>query len=144
MANITLREWIKNYKEGKYSQDDYKTQCEAGWYDWFCKTSTLRSRLYKMAPTIIKIKDGGKLDFDKMYVFFKNNCPVGAPTYDSFKFCNMESGEVIYCIDFDHKEEIFRYTVWGRENEFQYPLYQTDYARDLIKWFSIKKNKAFK
>lgn len=35
MKNITVREWIDKFNHGKFDNEDFKTQCAAGWYDWF-------------------------------------------------------------------------------------------------------------
>lgn len=47
MKNITVREWIDKFNHGKFDNEDFKTQCAAGWYDWFCSTKTLAKKLKK-------------------------------------------------------------------------------------------------
>ena len=34
--NISVRQWQAMYRLGAFSGKDTATQCEAGWYDWFC------------------------------------------------------------------------------------------------------------
>ena len=36
MDKITVREWINKFNNGEFDKKDYKTQCNAGGYDWFC------------------------------------------------------------------------------------------------------------
>ena len=38
---ISIKQWIENYESGKYNSKDKRIQCEAGWYDWFCKDESL-------------------------------------------------------------------------------------------------------
>ena len=61
---ITIREWIINFLMEEYTHDDVQTQIKAGWWDWFCKDSSLRSKTYKMGRIIQKINGKGKVDLD--------------------------------------------------------------------------------
>ena len=45
MKNITVREWIDKFNHGEFDNEDFKTQCAAGWYDWFCSTKSLAKKL---------------------------------------------------------------------------------------------------
>jgi hypothetical protein len=72
-------------------------------YDWFCKDSSLPTRSKKLQGQVIKfvnaLRESGKpIDCTKAYVFFKNNCPMGGPLYDSFSICDRESGEVLFWV----------------------------------------------
>ena len=64
-------------------------------YDWFCKDSSLESRAKKLKGLAKKLVDHLDLDKNKVYVFFKNNCPMSGPLYDSLSICDRESGNVI-------------------------------------------------
>lgn len=33
MSNITVREWIEKFNHGEFDNEDFETQCAAGWYD---------------------------------------------------------------------------------------------------------------
>lgn len=132
---ITVREWIQNFQKGAYNEPTFKTQCDAGWYDWFCRDSSLAGKTKKMGKIISRVKDNSKI-LDGMYVFFKNSCPIGYPLYDSFKFCDIESGDVVYCIDIDCGFHERKYVVYGEENGFQTALFETDSVYTLAKWFN--------
>ena len=50
-----------------------------------------------------KIVNSPKFDNQKVYVFFKNNCPVAYPLYDSMSICEIEDGKVLYWIGFNQQ-----------------------------------------
>ena len=64
-------------------------------YDWFCQDSSLEGRAKKLKGLAKKLVDHLGLDKNKVYVFFKNNCPMGGPLYDSLSICDRKSGDVI-------------------------------------------------
>ena len=39
--DLNLIEWIENFKKGDYENPSRNSQIDAGWYDWFCKDTTL-------------------------------------------------------------------------------------------------------
>lgn len=84
MENITVRKWIDKFNNGEFEAKNHKTQCSAGWYDWFCSTNVLPGRLKKMGNIIKDIKNDFILD--NFTVWFKNNCPCSGPLYDDFRF----------------------------------------------------------
>lgn len=136
MKEITLREWIKNFNEGAYESMDIQTQSEAGWYDWFCRDTSLRNKTKRMGNIIKQIKDGGRVDLDKTYVWFKNNCPMSGPLYDDFRIANINSNEIQLVIQIDSPWENEKYAVYSVENEFEKPALLTNSSRDLVKWLN--------
>lgn len=84
MENITVREWVEKFNNGEFDKKDRVTQCNAGWFDWFCSQDALSGRLKKMGNIIKDIKDDYILD--NFRVWFKNNCPYNHPLYDDFRF----------------------------------------------------------
>lgn len=97
---ITLREWLENYKNKKYAleegDDVHEKVCDIGWYDWFCGAKSLINRTKKFYSIARKITNDFILD--NYYVWFKNNCPVGGPLYDDMRFepMNEELREKMY------------------------------------------------
>ena len=137
---ICLREWQQNYREGKYEGKDCSTMIKAGWYDWFCGDKSLYSRFKKMSGTINAIKDGGKVNLDNTYVFFKNNCPMVGRLYDSAKICDIESGDVIYCINFNDERETTPIVVYGFNGigqEWENPVATFESKKDLQNWLNV-------
>lgn len=137
MREITTREWINKFNKGEFDSKDCTTQCNAGWYDWFCKDSSLANKTIRMGNIIKKITNPTILD--NMYVFFKNNCPLVGSLYDQFKFCDIETGDVIYCICCDDKRYDYRYEVYGIENDFRKALVGFNTSKELVNWLNNKK-----
>jgi hypothetical protein len=142
---LNIREWSINFIMGIYDDPSRDTQIRAGWYDWFCKETSLRNKTRKMGKIVAKIKGEGKVDIDKNYVWFKNNCPLNGPLYDDFRFADMEDGEVQFTIQIDCCWNDHRFTVFGRKakgGEFsEDPLFECDTAKELVAWFNEPWNK---
>ena len=138
---IALTQWIENFLNGQYDAADVKTQILAGWYDWFCKDSSLVNKTKKMGNIIKQVKDGGKVNLKDWYVWFKNNCPLNGPLYDDFRFARLETGDVQLTIQIDCCWNNHRFSVWGRrsvDSEFEHEkaLFETDSQRELVKWLN--------
>lgn len=92
-----LSSWVRLYNEGHFNSYSRAVQTDCGWFDWFCNTDSLYTRLKKLAPKVIEVAESGVVDSKNHYVFFKNVCPLIGPTYDSFRICDIESGKVMLC-----------------------------------------------
>ena len=135
MAEISIRQWIENYNSGKYDSQDVKVQCEAGWYDWFCKNESLCGKTKRFAPKVKQLAKSSKVDVDNWYVWFKNNCPVYGSLYDDVRFADIKTGNVIYTIAFV-KNYGQTAELWGKENDFKHPLVIGDWE-DIKEYFGI-------
>ena len=82
----SVREFIERFDNGEFDSSDVDTQIDAGWYDWFCKSSSLRNKTLKLAPIVKRLAKSDKIDIDNMYVWFKNNCPAYGNLYDDIRF----------------------------------------------------------
>lgn len=138
---INILAWIDRFNNGDFDKEDVKTQIEAGWYDWFCKDSSLLRKTQRMGRIIAKLNQGGKVDLASCYVWFKNNCPLNGPLYDDFRFADLETGEVQFTIQLDCCWNNHKYVVWGRREkgkEFNHdkPLFETDSVKELVEWFN--------
>ena len=133
---LSLREWIPKFNLNEFESRDLETQIKAGWYDWFCKDESLANKTKRMGSIVKQFKDGGKLNLDSMYVWFKNNCPLAGPLYDDFRIADIESGETLFTIQINCFREEKRYTVYGKRNDFDTPLLNTDSIKVLVKWFN--------
>lgn len=98
---ITLRQWQENWKAGLYAGTERQDMRQAGWYDWFCPDTELAQRLEKMAQVVAQIVDGGLIDLDSTYVWFKNNAPfIFDDTHDSFRITPMNEGSNLFDVSF--------------------------------------------
>ena len=135
MAEISIIQWIENFNSGKYDSRDVKVQCEAGWYDWFCRNESLHGKTKRLASKVKQLAKSSKVDVNNWYVWFKNNCPVFGSLYDDIRFADIKTGDVIYTIAFVKK---YGQTVelWGKENDFKHPLVIGDWE-DIKEYFGI-------
>ena len=62
-------------------------------YDWFCKEQTLERRAKSFISKLKFLVKEGIIDGDKVYVWFKNNCPLYGNLYDDMRFCTMDKEE---------------------------------------------------
>jgi len=134
MTNASLTQQLEAFKSGIYmdSDGDTNTGC-FNFYDWFCKSTSLEAkakRLFSNVKTFIKHTPS--IDTDKVYVFFKNNCPMNGGLYDSFSICDIETGDVIYWVTprSGHSDKA---EVYSADNGFQTPTKEADTFRALFK-----------
>lgn len=129
--NMNLKTFVERYTAGDFNSKDVSVQCEAGWYDWFCSDKSLLSRLKSMGSKVTGIVNSPKFDKEKVYVFFKNNCPLCGPLYDSFSICDLETNKVLFWVSPKYYFNDNKATV------FAAPDFDTPVAEG--KWSDIKK-----
>lgn len=109
-----------------------KNKC-FGFYDWFCKDSSLKNKAEKLVSRLQTIlKNNKRFDTTKTYVFFKNNCPCCGGLYDDFRICNIETGKVLYTVTPRDPHKNNKASIWSAENDFKEPLV-------IGSWTDIKK-----
>lgn len=135
---ISIREWVERFNDGKYESSDVQTQIEAGWYDWFCKDRSLVNKTKRMGNIIKQIKPGGKIDLESSYVWFKNNCPLDGPLYDDYRIADINSDSTLLVIQVDNRSNKYRYTVFDRLNDFETQVFESKSLREVIKWLNVK------
>ena len=138
---LNVSRWIDEFNEGNFADADIKVQILAGWYDWFCKDSSLVNKTKRMGNIIKKVKDGGKVNMADWYIWFKNNCPLNGPLYDDFRFADIETGEVQFTIQIDCCWNLRKFVVWGRKEpgapfNSEKPLFESDSAKELVEWLN--------
>jgi len=121
MSDMNLKTFRDRFQNGDFDAADVHTQCDAGWYDWFCRDNSLANKTKVLGKKVLQIMNSDKVDIDNDYVFFKNNCPFHGPLYDDFRICDMKSGDVKYTIvpRSGHTSDA---EVWGRDNDFDGPI----------------------
>ena len=133
---IKLSEWIQRFKAGEFDSPDRTTQINAGWFDWFCRDTSLVNKTKKMGNIIKQIKAGGKVDLETSYVWFKNNCPLNGPLFDDFRIADMETNNNLLVIQIDCAWNDSKYTVYERLDGFDKPAFKTNSSRELVKWLN--------
>ena len=133
---IPLRTWIQRFNNNEFESLDVKVQIDAGWYDWFCSDTSLKNKTKKMGNIIKQIKDGGKVDLNNMYVWFKNNCPMSGPLYDDFRIANIHDGATQLVVQLDSPWEEERYAVYSVDDFFDKSVLLTNSSRELVKWLN--------
>ena len=130
-------------------------------WDWFCTDESLHRRGKSLAKKYLAVHEANAkakypwYDPQKCYLFFKNNCPAWTEgTYDDFRICDIETGDVIFTITprsprYDdeetavkddywgyrhHAKKIYRSEVWSKFNNFNGPMVE-GYWPDVVKFF---------
>ncbi len=139
MTNMNIATFAERFLRGDFDMNTKKCQIEAGWYDWFCRDTSLANKTKNLGKKVLQLMKSTKIDAEKNYVFFKNNCPMIGNLYDDFRICDIETGDVIYTIvpSCGHNASKGRAEVWGRENDFRKPL-ATGTWKDIKTYFGVK------
>ena len=108
------------------------------WYDWFCKDTSLLSKgksLIAKLRKIVKVNNN-KFNPETTYVFFKNSCPCNGSLYDDFRICDIETGNVLFCVTpkSGHKSILGIAELDGKINQFKEPLAKGTF-NDILNWF---------
>ena len=142
MERINIATWIEKFLNGEFDSRDVKTQIKAQWYDWFCKDSSLATKTKRMGNIISQIKEGGKVDLQNWYCWFKNNCPLNGPLYDDFRFSSLDTGDVQMTIQINCCWNNHVYCVYGRtpdgETHWDEPMFECDTRKELLNWLNTK------
>lgn len=133
---INIKSWIERFDKGEFDSPSRLTQCQAGWYDWFCEDSSLAAKTKALGEKLKQIADSKKINKEKQYVWFKNNCAMCGPLYDDFRIADIESGDIVYTI-VPRSGHTGKAEVWGRENDFKCPLVKGTW-RDVVKFFNAE------
>lgn len=137
--NMNINTFALKFLRGEFDDSAVNIQIYAGWYDWFCRDTSLKSKTQSLGKKMLQLMKSDKIDTEKQYVWFKNNCPVHGRLYDDFRIADMETGDVIYTIipSCGHDGEKGQAKVWGRENGFSEPLVAGTW-KDVKNFFGVK------
>ena len=111
---MNIEQALNAHCEGKLKAEDM-------FWDWFCSDKALHNRGEKLIAKLKTIINSSKIDCQKQYVWFKNNCPMRGPLYDDFRISDKETGNVIYTIT-PKSGHTGKAEVYGKENDFNEPL----------------------
>jgi len=128
----TLKDQLLAFREGKHLDSDGKESLCHNFYDWFCKTTSLKAKADRLFRLTEKAARALNVDQEKHYVVFKNNCPMGGPLYDDLRICNIETGDVIWNLT-PKSGHSGKAELWGAKNEWKEPIAIASTATDLLK-----------
>ena len=136
MSEMSVREWQARFRAGDFSSRDRAVQCEAGWYDWFCRDEYLAGRLKKLSSVVLGIKDPFILD--NYYVWFKNNCPVNGPLYDDVRFEPLtgERGGKYFIVSLDSPHEPAKWTLYTERYGYDAPEFCCGNVREMTRYIN--------
>ena len=132
----SVRQWQDRFRAGEFNSRDRTVQCEAGWYDWFCRDEALAGRLKKISKVVMSISDPFILD--NYYIWFKNNCPMVGPLYDDVRFEPL-AGErdgkyFVVALDSPHEEK--KWTLFTERYGYDAPEFECDNVREMSKYIN--------
>ena len=137
--NFNIDTFALKFLRGEFNDPVVNIQIYAGWYDWFCLDTSLVNKTRSLGKKVLTLMASEKIDTENSYVFFKNCCPMNGSLYDQFSICDMENGDVVYCVvpSNGHTVNKGRAEVWGRENDFSEPLVAGKW-KDVKTFFGVK------
>lgn len=130
MTEMSVRQWQERFRAGDFNSRDLSVQCEAGWFDWFCRNDALAGRLKKLSSAVLGIK--APFILDNYYVWFKNNCPMAGPLYDDVRFEPL-SGEregKYFVITLDCPHELAKWVLYTERYGYDAPEFCSGNVRD--------------
>ena len=136
MSEMSVRTWQERFRAGDFSSRDRAVQCEAGWYDWFCRDDALAGRLKKISGVVLGITDPFILD--NYYVWFKNNCPLEGPLYDDVRFEPLtgERDGKYFVVSLDSPHEHMKWALVTERYGYDAPEFECGNVRDMVKYIN--------
>jgi len=97
--------------ETKLSLSDFldgKRDSYHNFYDWFCSESVLETKANSFVRKLKFLVEVGILNPDKVYVWFKNNCPCVGSLYDDMRISQLDEENTYlggFCPKTGHNDE---------------------------------------
>lgn len=73
--SIPIRQFLANWDAGEYKSPDVHTQIKAGWYDWFCKDSSLPRKTENLVKKLKRIVDSPLINLRRLKTEGTPLCP---------------------------------------------------------------------
>lgn len=137
---MSIRDFLAKYDAGKFNNADSGTMIDAGWHDWFCDESELKLRLDGLVAYLRQILPSPKIEPDRHYVWFRNNCPARGELYDGFSVSDIATRDCLWSVfpEDGHDKTLGRSEVWdvralsaGKTND---PVVTGDWD-DVVRFF---------
>ena len=133
---LSVRQWQDKFRAGAFNWPDRNTQCEAGWYDWFCQDHALAGRLQKIGRVVMQITDPFILD--NYYVWFKNNCPMDGPLYDDVRFEPLSGDRdgKYFVVSLNCPHERSKWVLYTERYDFDAPEFECRNIREMARYIN--------
>jgi hypothetical protein len=128
----TLTQQLAAFEQGIFIDSDGSEDEYYNFFDWFCKDTALKAKSEKLFRMVKRWVKARNTDTDKVYVFFKNNCPLFGPLYDDFRICDIETGDVIWTVTPKSGHSGLT-EVWGKCNGFSAPVVTGNNLTEVLK-----------
>ena len=128
----TLTQQLAAFEQGIFIDSDGSEDECYNFFDWFCKDTALKAKSEKLFRMVKRWVKARNTDTDKVYVFFKNNCPLVGPLYDDFRICDIETGDVIWTVTPKSGHSGLT-EVWGKCNGFNAPVVTGNNLTEVLK-----------
>ena len=112
MKHISIAELLNNPE--LYNEENFY-----GFWDWFCKDSSLKNQFKSMLPKIKFLVKYKLINPETTYVWFKNNCPMDGSLYTDIRFSLLDADNTFIggiCPSSGHTSEFELCVVWYFEN----------------------------
>lgn len=123
MLSVNLKQQLEAFKTGVFLEPDGKknTGCFC-FHDWFCSENYLDKKASFLFGCVEKfLKHYPEVDQEKVYVFFKNNCPMVGKLYDDFRICDCETGDVLFNV-IPKGRDLKTAEIYSRAHGFSEPI----------------------
>ena len=136
MAEMSVRQWQERFRAGDFSNRDRAVQCEAGWYDWFCRDEALAGHLKRISKVVLGIN--APFILDNYYVWFKNNCPMAGPLYDDVRFepLSGERGGKHFVVSLDCPHELAKWVLYTERYGYDAPEFCSGNVRNMVQYIN--------
>ena len=136
MNRTSLKQFVEQWDQGYYID---KENAKEPWWDWFCRDSSLAGKTQKLGPKVKRIARSPKINPEKTYTFFKNNCPLYGSLYDDFRICDIETRDVIFTIipACGHDSSKGQSRVWGLDDSGQWNELVKGSWKDVLAFFQV-------
>jgi hypothetical protein len=93
-----------------------------GFYDWFCNEKALKAKALTFVPKLKFLVKEGILDGNKLYVWFKNNCPMNGSLYDDMRISSLDNENKFlggFCPKTGHNNVELKTSIWYLYPDFK-------------------------
>ncbi len=141
MKELNIKEWKNEFNWEQTENKEVHKEFFGSWESVFRDYQKFITQAQSIVAIINQIKEEGKVDLEKNYIFFGNSSSIGRPYYEDFRICDIETHKVLLTIKCNC-ETGAKFKVLGRLNlevEFSNEsLFECETPEELNKWLNTK------